>query len=220
MEKILKECKKCQKMSETSKKCGQCYDVHYCSKECQKEDWNHHKLTCSSASDHEKKLMQVYKNFSKFDEFRTILCIISTFIDRKIPNESNKTRMPVLIASLDDLEKLRLVVKITDVDLNIDKFLQDGGNMLISLYLIDKFGESFKILAKRHESPGMVFEEDGQFEKIKEKGYFLRHEKPLIDYLKNLLGIEKMELSILNNKDTWINFKIIDGKLCIACNHS
>ncbi len=29
-----------------TKKCSNCKNAHYCSKECQKDDWNHHKIDC------------------------------------------------------------------------------------------------------------------------------------------------------------------------------
>ncbi|MES1921737.1 hypothetical protein MHBO_003266 [Bonamia ostreae] len=42
-----KSCDKCKKNTEKLKKCGACKKVEYCSRECQKSDWENHKKICS-----------------------------------------------------------------------------------------------------------------------------------------------------------------------------
>ena len=40
-------CRNCFKQENIMKKCAQCRGVYYCSKQCQREDWVRHKLTCT-----------------------------------------------------------------------------------------------------------------------------------------------------------------------------
>lgn len=80
----------CQSCSETERllKCGACYTVSYCSKECQKADWNAHKVACRSFKSQRKKdLSRPNKitiladgDFSASDNFRQFLSSPKQFI--------------------------------------------------------------------------------------------------------------------------------------------
>jgi hypothetical protein len=41
-----RKCNNCKKYA--SFKCGNCFEVHYCSIECQKKDWSYHKPQCKN----------------------------------------------------------------------------------------------------------------------------------------------------------------------------
>lgn len=41
-------CDKLKCLNKSSKTCGKCDNQRYCSRECQKDDWSEHKLTCSA----------------------------------------------------------------------------------------------------------------------------------------------------------------------------
>lgn len=41
-------CSVCKQSFETTKRCTKCHCIRYCSKPCQKEDWNYHKVFCKS----------------------------------------------------------------------------------------------------------------------------------------------------------------------------
>ena len=43
-------CAHCEKTSQDLKRCSRCRKANYCSLECQRNDWKHHKGICTSAS--------------------------------------------------------------------------------------------------------------------------------------------------------------------------
>lgn len=47
---LLKFCRTCSKMERGMKMCGKCSKTHYCSVECQKEDYPRHRPTCNTTS--------------------------------------------------------------------------------------------------------------------------------------------------------------------------
>ena len=47
--KAARVCEKCGKSATTTKRCGGCKLVRYCSEECQLGDWKEHKKSCKNA---------------------------------------------------------------------------------------------------------------------------------------------------------------------------
>jgi len=47
-------CEKCGKSATTTKRCGGCKLVRYCSQECQLQDWRAHKVDCKRAKQKQK----------------------------------------------------------------------------------------------------------------------------------------------------------------------
>lgn len=47
----IRRCQYCFKTDEKLSKCSRCKVVHYCSKECQKQDWKIHKVYCNSCKE-------------------------------------------------------------------------------------------------------------------------------------------------------------------------
>ena len=46
LQKYVRVCKYCKDFAVGLKKCGKCRAVHYCGRECQKNDWKNHKPNC------------------------------------------------------------------------------------------------------------------------------------------------------------------------------
>ena len=183
-----------------------------------KKDWDHHKSLCFPVSEYEKKLDRMYRKFLKFDDFWGITNIVATFIERKVPNEPRKVRMLALIMTLDDPDEFILKVITIKIKVDVEEYLKEHSDKAVSVHLIDNYG-SFKLLAKRFIARRVVLGTNDNAERFQERGHILRHKKRLADTLKQLLGIERMDLLILYSEDIHLVFRIINEKLIITSKH-
>ncbi|RIA79565.1 hypothetical protein C1645_840398 [Glomus cerebriforme] len=160
---IMNDCKVCQKPS--TSKCAKCHQIFYCSRECQKEDWNEHKKSCGNSP--------VIKNNENFPNFDLSLHEMTEFLTNmmlrmnkgtvtkdwdvpefgkeyatKYPHE--KEQIKCLNSARSSLKGMQIIDKIIDSDINepdpghiLKRWMEFSNTLLKFLSSPRKIGDIF-----------------------------------------------------------------------------
>jgi hypothetical protein len=115
------ECRVCHKNFEKVLKCSQCRVAIYCSNECQKKDWQDHKVECLTAKEYSKENESVRENFSGFDAL--VLKLPHPKFKSETYNHVLQTRGQILRGS-DHLNRETSTVVVCGAQFFDDKFVE------------------------------------------------------------------------------------------------